>query len=106
MPPPARQSASAPGRQRWRFGEPCASYGIDWRQPMSKTLEDRLIRLEIPLPATLVPRVLSAASKRSPVARRRLRFTVTLAMMLLVGAFVASLYAAPRFADALASAPV
>jgi len=74
---------------------------------MSKTLEDRLIRLEIPLPAALVPRVLSAAaSKRSPVARRRLRLTVTLAMMLLVGAFVASLYAAPRFADALAGAPV
>jgi hypothetical protein len=74
---------------------------------MSSTLEDRLIHLDIAVPATLVPRVLLAAErKRQPVARRPFWLSVALAGTLVLAAFAASLYAAPRFADALAGAPV
>ena len=74
---------------------------------MSKTLEERLTGLDIPLPATVVPRVLARA--QSPdvrPARRPMWPSVALAAAVVLAFFVGSLYAAPRFADALAGAPL
>ena len=74
---------------------------------MSNALDDRLSQLDIALPPTLIPRVLTAAQHPRPRRTRRpLGLTLALAALLLVAAFAGSLYAAPRFADALADAPV
>jgi len=74
---------------------------------MSKTLEERLTGLLIPLPATVVPRVLAQARKRNVGTTRRPPWLAPVAAVFLVLGFLAgSLYAAPRFADALAGAPL
>lgn len=74
---------------------------------MSKTLDDRLTDLDLPLPATLVPRVLARADQRAlRPARRPLWVTAALAAVVVLALLAGSLYAAPRFADALAGAPV
>ncbi|TMF44194.1 MAG: DUF4179 domain-containing protein [Chloroflexi bacterium] len=74
---------------------------------MSKTLEERLTGLLIPLPAAVVPRVLAQARKRNVGTARRPPWLAPVAAVFLVLGFLAgSLYAAPRFADALASAPL
>src|SRR5256886_12100243 len=74
---------------------------------MSKTLEERLTGLLIPLPATVVPRVLAQARKQNVGTARRPPWLAPVAAVFLVLGFLAgSLYAAPRFADALASAPL
>jgi hypothetical protein len=74
---------------------------------MSKTLEDRLTELDLALPATLVPRVLARAEQ--PLgrgARRPAWLTAALVAVVLLALLAGSLYAAPRFADALAGAPL
>jgi hypothetical protein len=74
---------------------------------MSKTLEERLTDLDVPLPATFVPRVLAQAEKQEVrKARRPLWLTAAMAALALLGFLAGSLYAAPRFADALAGAPL
>ena len=74
---------------------------------MSKTLEERLTGLLIPLPAAVVPRVLAQARKRNVGTARRPPWLAPVAAVFLVLGFLAgSLYAAPRFADALAGAPL
>jgi Domain of unknown function (DUF4179) len=74
---------------------------------MTKTLEDRLTELDLAPPATLVPRVLLSAEK--PLVRPAHRpawQTAALAAVVVLAFLAGSLYAAPRFADALAGAPV
>jgi hypothetical protein len=78
---------------------------------MSTTLEDRLADLDLPMPDTLVPRILAQAAQpgagRTMAVRRRPRWpTAAIAVVLLiVGVGGASFYA-PRFAQALADAPI
>ena len=74
---------------------------------MSKTLEERLTDLDLSLPETFVPRVLARAEK--PYVRRTRRplwQTMGAAAVLVLAVFAGFLYSAPRFADALAGAPV
>jgi len=72
-----------------------------------KTLEERLTELQVPLPATVVPRVLARAERRDlRRARRALWVTAALATVVVLACLAGSLYAAPRFADALAGAPL
>jgi hypothetical protein len=74
---------------------------------MSKTLEERLTDLDIALPATVVPRVIAQADRHDVRrARRPLWVTAALAAVVLLAFLAGSLYAAPRFADALAGAPL
>jgi hypothetical protein len=74
---------------------------------MSKTLDERLMDLDLPLPATLVPVVLARADQRAlRPARRPLWVTAALAAVVVLALLAGSLYAAPRFADALAGAPI
>jgi hypothetical protein len=74
---------------------------------MSKTLDERLTDLDVPLPARFVPRVLARADKQ-PVgsARRPMWRAVALAALAVLGFLAGSVYAAPRFADAVAGAPL
>lgn len=78
---------------------------------MSTTLEDRLADLDLPMPDTLVPRILAqaaqpAAGRTRAVRRRPPWATAAIAVVLLiVGVSGASFYA-PRFAQALADAPI
>src|SRR2546430_10812075 len=63
---------------------------------MSKTLEERLTGLLIPLPATVVPRVLAQARKQNVGTARRPPWLAPVAAVFLVLGFLAgSLYAAP-----------
>jgi hypothetical protein len=74
---------------------------------MSKTLEERLTNLDMPLPAAIVPHVLVRAEERFVrPARRSVWLTAALAAVVVLALLAGSLYAAPRFADALAGAPV
>jgi hypothetical protein len=78
---------------------------------MSTNLEDRLADLDLPMPDTLVPRILAQTAQpdagRGRPARIRPRWaTAALAIVLLIVAVTgASLYA-PRFAQTLADAPI
>ena len=74
---------------------------------MNQTLEDRLTNLEVEMPGNLVPRVLARA-QHAPARGRfpRLLLTPALAVIILLLMLTGTLYAAPRFADVLASAPV
>lgn len=74
---------------------------------MNKTLESRLTDLDLALPESFVPRVLARAER--PVVRRTRRplwLAAAMAAVVLLALFAGSLYVAPRFADALAGAPV
>jgi hypothetical protein len=78
---------------------------------MSTSLEDRLADLDLPMPDTLVPRVLArvaepAARRTSSVQRRPRWATVALAVVLLIVAVSGATFYAPRFAQALADAPI
>jgi hypothetical protein len=78
---------------------------------MSTTLEDRLADLELRTPDTLVPRVLAQAAqpgtRRIRPPQRRPRWgTVALAIALLIVALGGVSFYAPRFAQALADAPI
>jgi uncharacterized protein DUF4179 len=78
---------------------------------MSTTLEDRLADLDLRVPDTLVPRILSLATqpgtRRTTPERRRPRWaTVALAFALLVIALGGVSFYAPRFAQALADTPI
>src|ERR1700737_3911512 len=78
---------------------------------MSTSLEDRLADLDLPMPDTLVPRVLARVAEpgapgTQPVQRRPRWATVALAVVLLVVAVSGATFYAPRFAQALADAPI
>ena len=78
---------------------------------MSTTLEDRLADLELPMPDALVPRVLARAAepgaRRTRSVQRRPRWaTVALAVVLLIVVVSGASFYAPRFAQALADAPI
>lgn len=77
---------------------------------MSISLEDRLADLDLPMPDTLVPQVLARAAapgaRRSSVHRRSRWATVALAVVLLIVAVSGATFYAPRFAQALADAPI
>ena len=74
---------------------------------MSQTLEDRLIGLDLSPPKGFVPRVLQASVQPAlPLRRSRPLFVAVGATLLALLILASSVYAAPRFADALASAPV
>jgi len=78
---------------------------------MSTTLEDRLADLDLRIPDTLVPRILAQAAepgaRRSVQVRHRPRWaTVALAVVLLIIAVSGASIYAPRFAQALADAPI
>lgn len=74
---------------------------------MSKTLDERLADLDVSLPASFVPRVLARANKQTVrTGRRPMWRAVALAAFAVLGFLAASLYAAPRFADAVAGAPL
>lgn len=74
---------------------------------MNKTLESRLTDLDLALPESFVPRVLARAERQVVRrARRPLWLAAAIAAVMLLALFAGSLYAAPRFADALAGAPV
>ncbi len=78
---------------------------------MSTTLEDRLADLDLPMPDTLVPLVLAQVAQpgalRIRPGRSRPRWaTVALAVALLIVAVSGATFYAPRFAQALADAPI
>ena len=78
---------------------------------MSTSLEDRLADLDLRMPDTLVPRVLARAAqhgaRRIGPARHRPRWaTVALAVALLIVVVGGASFYAPRFAQALADAPI
>lgn len=78
---------------------------------MSTNLEDRLTELDLRMPDTLVPRVLAQAAQPgtpriTPVRRRPRWGTVALAVALLIVALGGVSFYAPRFAQALADAPI
>jgi hypothetical protein len=74
---------------------------------MSKTLEERLTELDLALPATFVPRILAQAEQRETRRPSRpLWVTASIAAVAVLAFLAGSLYAAPRFADALAGAPL
>jgi hypothetical protein len=78
---------------------------------MSTNLEDRLADLELRTPDTLVPRVLAHAAqpgtRRIRLVRRRPRWaTAALAVGLLIVVVSGASFYAPRFAQALADAPI
>jgi hypothetical protein len=78
---------------------------------MSTSLEDRLADLDLRMPDTLVPRILAQAAepsaRRTVAVRRRPRWaTVALAVVLLIIAVSGASIYAPRFAQALADAPI
>jgi hypothetical protein len=78
---------------------------------MSTTLEDRLADLDLPMPDTLVPRVLAQAvqpdaRRTRPVRRRPAWATVALAVVLLIVVVSGVSFYAPRFAQVLADAPI
>ena len=78
---------------------------------MSITLEDRLADLDLPPPDTLVPRVLARAAQPGtrriqPVRHRPRWVTVAMAVVLLVVVVSGASFFAPRFAQALADAPI
>src|SRR6266702_3374370 len=78
---------------------------------MSTSLEDRLTELELRMPDTLLPRILGHAAQTSErevrSVRRRPRWaTVALAIGLLIAVVSGASFYAPRFAQALADAPI
>jgi Domain of unknown function (DUF4179) len=78
---------------------------------MSTNLEDRLTDLDLPLPDTLVPRILAQAARpafrRATAGRRTRRWaTLAIAVVLLIVVVSGGSFYAPRFAQALADAPV
>jgi hypothetical protein len=78
---------------------------------MSTTLEDRLTNLALPMPDTLVPRIVAQAAqpgaRRVAPRRRRPRWaTVALAVALLAAVLSGASVYAPRFAQVLADAPI
>ena len=78
---------------------------------MSTNLEDRLSGLDLPMPDTLVPRILALAAqpgtRRIRPGRRRPRWaSVVLAVLLLIVVLGAASFYAPRFAQTLADAPI
>ncbi len=78
---------------------------------MSTNLEDRLTELDLRMPDTLVPRILAQAAQTGErdvaSARRRSRWaTAAIAMVLLIVVVSAASVYAPRFAQALADAPI
>ena len=74
----------------------------DLRSPLAR----RLAALEIPVPSTLVPRVLAARRSPAPAVGVRLLLRLAAAVALVVLALGATSYFAPRFGQALADAPV
>jgi hypothetical protein len=78
---------------------------------MSTILEDRLADLDLPMPGTLVPRILARAAQpaagRSRTRRRTPPWaTVALAVVFVVVVLSGAAFYAPRFAQALADAPL
>lgn len=78
---------------------------------MSTNLEERLTDLDLPMPDTLVPRVLARVAQpgggRINAVRRRPRWlTVAMAVVLLIVVVSGASFYAPRFAQALADAPI
>ncbi|MDQ6712474.1 MAG: DUF4179 domain-containing protein [Candidatus Dormibacteraeota bacterium] len=78
---------------------------------MSTNLEDRLTDLDLPMPDTLVPRVLaqvahSGTRRIGPVRRRPRWVTVAMAVVLLTVVVSGASFYAPRFAQTLADAPI
>ncbi len=74
----------------------------DLRSPLAR----RLATLDIPVPPTLVPRVLAARRPAAHAVGVRLLSRLSAAVALLVLALGATSYFAPRFGQALADAPV
>jgi hypothetical protein len=78
---------------------------------MSTNLEDRLADLDLRMPDTLVPRILAQAAQLGtrriqPVRHRPRWVTVAMAVVLLVVVVSGASFFAPRFAQALADAPI
>jgi hypothetical protein len=78
---------------------------------MSTILEDRLTNLSLPMPDTLLPRIVAQAARpgarRVTPRRRRPRWaTVALAVALLAAVLSGASVYAPRFAQVLADAPI
>lgn len=78
---------------------------------MSTSLEDRLADLDLRMPDTLLPRILAQAAepgaRRTVPVRRRPRWaTVAMALGLLTIVLGGATFYAPRFAQALADAPI
>ncbi|HYS01990.1 MAG TPA: hypothetical protein VET82_06540 [Candidatus Eisenbacteria bacterium] len=74
----------------------------DLRSPLAR----RLATLEIPVPPELVPRVMAARRPAARVGGVRLVPRLSAAVALVVLAFGAASYFAPRFSQALADAPL
>jgi hypothetical protein len=68
-------------------------------------LPQRLAALSLPMPATLVPRVLARMPSRT-LTRRPIWASVALAACVLLAGLISATYFAPRFGQALADSPV